>query len=41
VADSLRRLVTNLLIDMEQEEAHLLTPDVVRDDAVVVDQASG
>jgi polyisoprenoid-binding protein YceI len=40
-AARLRRVAADLLADMENEEQTLLTPDVVRDDAVVVDQSTG
>jgi hemerythrin-like domain-containing protein len=41
LATRLRRLAMAVLADMEHEERELLTPDVIRDDAVVVDQAGG
>ena len=34
-------LVQALLTDMEEEERHLITPDVIRDDGVVIDQTGG
>jgi hypothetical protein len=34
-------LVSALLVDMDHEEAELLTRDAIRDDGVVVDQCSG
>jgi hypothetical protein len=34
-------LVTWLTADMEEEEGSLLTPEVVRDDQIVIDQSSG
>jgi iron-sulfur cluster repair protein YtfE (RIC family) len=34
-------LVQALLMDMEAEERELLTPDVIRDDGIVIDQCSG
>jgi hypothetical protein len=36
-----RALATALLDDIEHEERELLTPDVIRDDGVVIDQAGG
>jgi hypothetical protein len=41
LAAKLAFLASWLLADMEEEERSLLVPDVVRDDAVVVDQSSG
>lgn len=36
-----RALVADLLVDMEREEKDLLSPDLLRDDVVVIDQADG
>jgi len=41
LADSFGRLARTLLADMEHEERELLTPDVLRDDGVVIDQCGG
>jgi hypothetical protein len=41
LAAKLAFLASWLLDDMEEEERSLLTPDVVRDDMVAVDQATG
>ena len=37
----LARLVDWLLRDMVEEEQHLLTPDVIRDDQIAIDQTCG
>jgi iron-sulfur cluster repair protein YtfE (RIC family) len=34
-------LIRELLLDMEKEEQELITPDVLRDDGVVIDQSCG
>jgi Hemerythrin HHE cation binding domain len=41
LAVKLAFLTTWLLADMQDEESNLLTPEVVRDDVVVIDQSSG
>lgn len=41
LAAKLAFLTTWLLDDMRDEESNLLTPEVVRDDGVVIDQSSG
>ena len=41
LAAKLAFLTEWLLADMLEEERSLLVPDVVRDDVVVIDQASG
>ena len=40
VAFVLQTLVSDILIDMEHEERELLVPEVLRDDLIVLDQAS-
>lgn len=37
---TLQTLISDILVDMRHEEKDLLAPDVLHDDAVVVDQAS-
>jgi hypothetical protein len=37
----IQALISSVLVDMDNEEADLLTPDLFRDDAIVIDQVAG
>jgi hypothetical protein len=41
LARATRRLVANLREDMDEEERDLLRSDLLRDDAIVIDQSDG
>lgn len=41
LAEVIQALISSVLVDMDNEEADLLTPDLFRDDAIVIDQMAG